>query len=126
MHEKTSVPALINEITFLKQADAVELERIFSALDQAREAGNKKKEKSLIEQIDNFETHVVPIIADIDAGFGNEEATSLAKQMIEAGACLIQLENQVSEVKQWSSSGQGYRSPRGFSRENQCCALRLS
>ena len=102
MHEKTSVPALINEIyTFLKQADAVELERIFSALDQAREAGNKKEEKSLIEQIDNFETHVVPIIADIDAGFGNEEATYLlAKQMIEAGACAIQLENQVSEVKQ--------------------------
>jgi isocitrate lyase len=28
-------------------------------------------------QIDNFETHVVPIIADIDAGFGNEEATYL-------------------------------------------------
>ena len=102
MHEKTSVPALINEIyTFLKQADAVELERIFSALDEAREAGNKKEEKSLIEQIDNFETHVVPIIADIDAGFGNEEATYLlAKQMIEAGACAIQLENQVSEVKQ--------------------------
>ena len=46
MHEKTSVPALINEIyTFLKQADAVELERIFSALDEARKAGNKKEEK---------------------------------------------------------------------------------
>jgi isocitrate lyase len=27
------------------------------------------------DQIDNFETHIVPIIADIDAGFGNEEAT---------------------------------------------------
>ena len=102
MHEKTSVPALINEIyTFLKQADAVELERLFSALDDAREAGNEVEEKSLMEQIDNFETHVVPIIADIDAGFGNEEATYLlAKQMIEAGACAIQLENQVSEVKQ--------------------------
>ncbi len=102
MHEKTSVPALINEIyTFLKQADAVELERLFSALDDARDAGNEVEEKSLMEQIDNFETHVVPIIADIDAGFGNEEATYLlAKQMIEAGACAIQLENQVSEVKQ--------------------------
>ncbi len=102
MHEKTSVPALINEIyTFLKQADAVELERLFSALDDARDAGNEVERKSLMEQIDNFETHVVPIIADIDAGFGNEEATYLlAKQMIEAGACAIQLENQVSEVKQ--------------------------
>ena len=43
----------------------------------------------------------MPIIADIDAGFGNEEATYLlAKQMIEAGACCIQLENQVSDAKQ--------------------------
>ena len=44
---------------------------------------------------------MVPIIADIDAGFGNEEATYLmAKQMIEAGACCIQIENQVSDEKQ--------------------------
>ena len=51
--------------------------------------------------LDNFETHIVPIIADIDAGFGNEEATYLmAKQMIEAGACAIQIENQVSDEKQ--------------------------
>ena len=43
----------------------------------------------------------MPIIADIDAGFGNEEATYLlTKQMIEAGACAIQIENQVSDVKQ--------------------------
>lgn len=100
MHEKTSVPALIHEIyTFLKQADAVELERLFTELDETREAGGDVS--GIIEQIDNFETHVVPIIADIDAGFGNEEATYLlAKQMIEAGACAIQIENQVSEVKQ--------------------------
>jgi len=100
MHEKTAVPSLISEIyTFLKQADAVELERVFAALDDARENGGD--EKALLKQIDKFETHVVPIIADIDAGFGNEEATYLlAKQMIEAGACAIQIENQVSEVKQ--------------------------
>jgi isocitrate lyase len=43
----------------------------------------------------------VPIIADIDAGFGNAEATYLlAKKMIEAGACCIQIENQVSDEKQ--------------------------
>jgi isocitrate lyase len=43
----------------------------------------------------------VPIIADIDAGFGNAEATYLlAKKMIEAGACAIQIENQVSDEKQ--------------------------
>ena len=33
--------------------------------------------------------------------FGNEEATYLlAKRMIEAGACAIQIENQVSDAKQ--------------------------
>jgi isocitrate lyase len=43
----------------------------------------------------------VPIIADIDAGFGNAEATYLlAKKMIEAGACALQIENQVSDEKQ--------------------------
>ena len=57
--------------------------------------------KAAQNKIDNFQTHVVPIIADIDAGFGNAEATYLlAKKMIEAGACAIQMENQVSDEKQ--------------------------
>jgi F0F1-type ATP synthase membrane subunit b/b' len=39
MHEKTSVPAVINELyTFLKQADARELNDIFRDLDAARKA----------------------------------------------------------------------------------------
>ena len=43
----------------------------------------------------------MPVIADIDAGFGNAEATYLlAKKMIEAGACALQIENQVSDEKQ--------------------------
>src|SRR6516164_1685737 len=102
MHEKTSVPALIEELyTFLRQADSRELNDIFRALDAAREAGDQAKEKALIEKIDNFQTHVVPVIADIDAGFGNAEATYLlAKKMIEAGACALQIENQVSDEKQ--------------------------
>ena len=102
MHEKTSVSALIAELyTFLRQADARELDLLFTALDAAREAGDSAKEAEIIAQIDNHETHVVPIIADIDAGFGNAEATYLlAKQMIEAGACCIQIENQVSDEKQ--------------------------
>ncbi len=102
MHEKTSVPALIEELyTFLKQADARELNHIYRDLDAARGAGDLDAEAAAISAIDNFETHVVPIIADIDAGFGNEEATYLlAKQMIEAGACCIQIENQVSDAKQ--------------------------
>ncbi|MBE0370185.1 MULTISPECIES: isocitrate lyase [Pseudoalteromonas] len=100
MHEKTSVPALIEEIyTFLKQADARELDHLYKALDEAKSRGQATQE--ITAKINNFETHVVPIIADIDAGFGNEEATYLlAKKMIEAGACAIQIENQVSDAKQ--------------------------
>jgi isocitrate lyase len=102
MHEKTSVSALIEELyTFLRQADSRELGGLFRELDSARKTGDSVKEQSVKNQIDNFETHVVPIIADIDAGFGNAEATYLlAKQMIEAGACAIQIENQVSDEKQ--------------------------
>jgi isocitrate lyase len=102
MHEKTSVPALIAELyTFLRQADARELGGLFRELDATREAGDAIAEKRVQTQIDNFETHVVPIVADIDAGFGNEEATYLlAKKLIEAGACCLQIENQVSDEKQ--------------------------
>jgi isocitrate lyase len=98
MHEKTSVASLIAELyTFLRQADARELGGLFRELDQSEGAAKN----TVQEKIDNFQTHVVPIIADIDAGFGNEEATYLmAKQMIEAGACCIQIENQVSDEKQ--------------------------
>ena len=98
MHEKTAVASLINELyTFLKQADARELGGLFRQLDEA----DQKDKPRIQEKINTFETHIVPIIADIDAGFGNEEATYLmAKQMIEAGACAIQIENQVSDEKQ--------------------------
>ncbi len=102
MHEKTAVPALVEELyTFLRQADARELDLLFTGLDAARAAGDDATAAAIQEQIDNYETHVVPIIADIDAGFGNPEATYLlAKKMIEAGACAIQIENQVSDEKQ--------------------------
>ncbi|MCG8382583.1 MAG: isocitrate lyase [Gammaproteobacteria bacterium] len=102
MHEKTAVSSLIEELyTFLRQADARELGMLFREQDAAREAGDSAKEKEIQDKIDNHETHVVPIIADIDAGFGNEEATYLmAKQMIEAGACCLQIENQVADEKQ--------------------------
>jgi len=98
MHEKTTVPELIEELyTFLRQADARELGGLFRELDEAAPA-----DKAAVQaKIDNYETHVVPIIADIDAGFGNPEATYLlAKKMIEAGACALQIENQVSDEKQ--------------------------
>ena len=102
MHEKTSVASLIEELyTFLRQADARELGGLFRELDGAKEAGDVAKAKEIQAAIDGHITHVVPIIADIDAGFGNAEATYLmAKQMIEAGACCIQIENQVSDEKQ--------------------------
>jgi isocitrate lyase len=102
MHEKTTVPDLIREIyTFLRQADSRELGGLFREIDAARKAGNGTKEAELLARVENYETHVVPIIADIDAGFGNAEATYLlAKKMIEAGACALQIENQVSDEKQ--------------------------
>ena len=102
MHEKTSVAGLIEELyTFLRQADARELGGLFRELDAARNAGDNAKAAEVQAKIDGHVTHVVPIIADIDAGFGNAEATYLmAKQMIEAGACCIQIENQVSDEKQ--------------------------
>lgn len=102
MHEKTAVPALIGELyTFLRQADARELGGFFRELDAARKAGDSAAEQKIMEKIENHQTHVVPIIADIDAGFGNAEATYLlAKKMIEAGACALQIENQVSDEKQ--------------------------
>ncbi len=102
MHEKTSVPALIEELyTFLRQADARELGMMFRDLDHAREGNNEIEAARLLNAIENYQTHVVPIIADIDAGFGNAEATYLlARKMIEAGACALQIENQVSDEKQ--------------------------
>ena len=93
MHEKTAVSSLIEEIyDFLRQADAIELNDLFRRLENGEDVQN---------EIENFDSHIVPIIADIDAGFGNEEATYLlAKKMIQAGACAIQIENQVSDAKQ--------------------------
>jgi isocitrate lyase len=102
MHEKTTVPALIEELyTFLRQADARELGGLFRALDDAQKSGDAAKIAEAKAAIDGHQTHVVPVIADIDAGFGNAEATYLlAKKMIEAGACALQIENQVSDEKQ--------------------------
>ena len=102
MHEKTSVVDLIEEIyVSLRQADEVAINDLFKTLSAARKAGDQVAEQAAIKAIDNFETHVVPIIADIDAGFGNEHATYLlAKEMIKAGACCLQIENQVSDAKQ--------------------------
>ena len=99
MHEKTSVVDLIQEIyTSLRQADEVELNDLFAEL---KAATSQKDKDAIIAKIDAHETYVRPIIADIDAGFGNVHATYLlAKEMIKAGACCLQIENQVSDAKQ--------------------------
>ena len=50
MHEKTVVADLIEEIyTFLKQADARELDLLFVELDKAREAKDAAKEKEILD-----------------------------------------------------------------------------
>ncbi|MEL7032958.1 MAG: isocitrate lyase [Pseudomonadota bacterium] len=103
MHEKTAVTDLIKEIyTSLRQADEVGLNDLFQELKAARESGaDQSALDEIVYRIDTFESHVVPIIADIDAGFGNEHATYLlAKELILAGACCLQIENQVSDAKQ--------------------------
>jgi len=102
MHEKTAVPELINEIyASLRQADEVELNDLFRILKTAKDSGDDIATNKAVKAIDDFESNVVPIIADIDAGFGNSHATYLlSKKMIEAGACCIQIENQVSDAKQ--------------------------
>ncbi|MFC3228376.1 isocitrate lyase [Marinibaculum pumilum] len=103
MHEKTAVADLIQEIyTSLRQADEVALNDLFQELKAARAGGASEATiAEIVARIDGFETHVVPIIADIDAGFGNEHATYLlAKELIRAGACCLQIENQVSDAKQ--------------------------
>ena len=103
MHEKTAVADLIEEIyVSLRQADEVALNDLFRELKAARQKGQPQDViETIIQRIDTFESHVVPIIADIDAGFGNEHATYLlAKEMIKAGACCLQIENQVSDAKQ--------------------------
>lgn len=96
MHEKTAVVDLIEEIyTSLRQADEVELNDLFNELKTTDDRA------AVIAKIDAHESYVRPIIADIDAGFGNVHATYLlAKEMIKAGACCIQIENQVSDAKQ--------------------------
>ncbi len=99
MHEKTAVTDLINEIyTSLRQADEVDLNDLFAELKAAEDEVTRQ---AIIAKIDDFESYVRPIIADIDAGFGNVHATYLlAKELIKAGACCIQIENQVSDAKQ--------------------------
>jgi isocitrate lyase len=96
VHEKTAVVELVQEIyTSLRQADEVDLNDLFAELKTTNDRD------AVIAKIDGFESYVRPIIADIDAGFGNVHATYLlAKELIKAGACCLQIENQVSDAKQ--------------------------
>ena len=125
MHEKTAVADLIHEIyVSLRQADEVAINDLFKELKAAKTDADRAK---IIEKIDNFETHVVPIIADIDAGFGNEHATYLlAKELIKAGACALQIENQVSDAKQCGHQDGKVTVPReDFIEKLRACRLAL-
>ena len=54
MHEKTSVPALIEELyTFLRQADSRELNLLFRDLDSAREKNDTARASAIMEKIEN-------------------------------------------------------------------------
>ncbi|MFO1139699.1 MAG: isocitrate lyase [Paracoccus sp. (in: a-proteobacteria)] len=128
MHEKTAVADLIHEIyVSLRQADEVAINDLFKALKEARDKGDAAAEKKAIAAIDSFESHVVPIIADIDAGFGNEHATYLlAKELIKAGACALQIENQVSDAKQCGHQDGKVTVPReDFIEKLRACRLAL-
>ncbi|MEZ5529102.1 MAG: hypothetical protein R3E57_04040 [Porticoccaceae bacterium] len=71
MHEKTAVSSLIEELyTFLRQADARELDLLFTGLDDARAAGDKAKEAEIRLKSTTSKLTLMPIVADIDAGFG--------------------------------------------------------
>jgi len=101
-HDGSAVVHAIQEgYKFMLQADAVEKQSIFDAMDAAQKSGDEAAYLAEVAKIDNFESHVRPIIADIDAGFGDPaKAKMLAVRMIEAGACCIQIENQDSQSKQ--------------------------
>lgn len=126
MHEKTAVVDLIREIyVSLRQADEVALNDLFKRLRVARDMADACGIAAAIRAIDQFESHVVPIIADIDAGFGNEHATYLlAKEMIKAGACCLQIENQVSDAKQCGHQDGKVTVPReDFNEKLRACRL---
>ena len=73
MHEKTAVPDLIREMyTSLRQADEVELCDLFDKLKKARDENLPTED--IIREIDSFQSHVVPIVADIDAGYASLRA----------------------------------------------------
>jgi isocitrate lyase len=102
MHEKTSVPALIEEIyTFLKQADARELGMLFRDLDagprgrrQGQGTEDRRRDRQLPDPRRSDHRRHRRRLRQRGATY------LLAKKMIEAGACALQIENQVSDEKQ--------------------------
>lgn len=114
MQEKTTVVDTIKDIyTSLRQADAVDLSDMFNALDTARAEGRQADVRSIIGKIDNHESNIVPIIADIDAGYGNADACGrLAGAMMDVGACAIQVENQKSDMKECGHQDNKVTDPR--------------
>src|SRR3990167_1997471 len=68
-HSKHAVVSTIEEIyRFLHQADQVEKVKLFNEIDAARQSGASEAVlHKLYKKLDDFETHIVPMIADVDA-----------------------------------------------------------
>ncbi|MDP3705357.1 MAG: isocitrate lyase [Legionellaceae bacterium] len=101
-HSKNAVVNTIEEIyRYLHQADQVEKVKIYQEIDEARKKGaHEASLTKLYKKLDHLETHIVPMIADVDAGFGNTAAAQmLMKRCVEAGTAALQIENQVSDEK---------------------------
>jgi hypothetical protein len=128
MHEKTSVPALIEELyTFLRQADARELGMLFRDLDAARAAGDEMKAKQ-IEHADRQLRN--PRRSDHRRHrrrFRQRRSDLPAGQEDDRGGRLrIQIENQVSDEKQCGHQDGKVTVPHeDFLAKIRACPLRL-
>lgn len=98
MYEKIVVVDLIYEIyVLLWQVDEVVINDLFKDLKVVKIDVDCVK---VVVVIDVFESYVVLIIVDIDVGFGNEYVIYLlVKELIKVGVCVLQIENQVLDVK---------------------------
>lgn len=74
---------------FLRLADRREVAALFAALHAAKRTGDARDGRAAQDAVDNFQTHIVPVVADIDAD--EPDVETLAASAIEAGACAVRL-----------------------------------
>ena len=106
MHEKNTVPELIEELyTFLKQADARELNATCSWPDGRGQRRQSDGDRGCVIAPRCRSTTTRPMSCrssptSTPASATRRQPTCWPSSMIEAGACAIQIENQVSDAKQ--------------------------